>query len=100
MWDSVAEAARNTLGMRYQLLLHLYTLHRIAHEKGTPVMRPLWLNYPKDASTHQMDWQVMVGDALLVSPVLEQGLKSVKAYFPGGTTWYDVFDEGECIDAR
>ena len=100
LWDSVAEAARNTLGMRYQLLSHLYTLHRIAHEKGTPVMRPLWLNYPKDASTHQMDWQVMVGDALLVSPVLEQGLKSVKAYFPGGTTWYDVFDEGECIDAR
>lgn len=100
LWDSVAEAARNTLGVRYMLLSHFYTLHRTAHEQGTPVMRPLWLNYPEDASTHRMDRQVMVGDALLVSPVLEQGARSVKAYFPGGTTWYDMFDEAACIDAR
>ena len=30
----------------------------------------------------------MMGDALLVSPILYQGATSARAYFPRGT-WYD-----------
>ena len=40
----------------------------------------------------------MVGDALLVSPVLEQGADSVDAYFPPGT-WHSLWEDGQVVDA-
>jgi alpha-glucosidase len=33
----------------------------------------------------------MVGDALLVTPVLEQGYTNVSGVFPGNETWYDWY---------
>ena len=100
LWPSVLAAAKKSLEMRYKLLSYFYTLHRIASEKGMPVMRPLWLNYPQDDRTHRVDKQVMLGDAFLVTPVLEQGAEKVKGYFPAGTVWYDMFEESNNIDTR
>lgn len=40
----------------------------------------------------------MVGDALLVSPVLQQGATSVEAYFPQGT-WHSLWDDGQAVQA-
>lgn len=40
----------------------------------------------------------MVGDTLLVSPVLEQGATSLAAYFPPGT-WHSLWEDGQVIDA-
>ncbi len=40
----------------------------------------------------------MVGDALLVSPVLQQGADSVEAYFPHGT-WHSLWDDGVVVEA-
>lgn len=100
LWPSVLKAAKKSLEMRYKLLSYFYTLHRIASENGMPVMRPLWVNYPRDGSTHEIDRQVMLGEAFLVTPVLEEGVEKVKGYFPSGTVWYDMFEESESIDAR
>lgn len=100
LWDSVAETARTTLSMRYSLLPYWYTALQEAHATGAPVMRPMWLNYPQDEVTHRQDRQFMVGTALLVVPVLEPGATSVRGYFPGGTTWHSMFDDGQTIDAQ
>lgn len=40
----------------------------------------------------------MVGDALLVSPVLEQGATSVEAHFPPGT-WHSLWEDGHVVEA-
>lgn len=40
----------------------------------------------------------MVGPHLLVSPVLQQGATSVRAYFPPGT-WHSLWDTGEVVEA-
>ena len=37
------------------------------------VTRPLFFEFPHDAATYPIDRQFMVGNALLISPVLEQG---------------------------
>lgn len=41
----------------------------------------------------------MVGHALLVSPVLQQGATSVEAYFPPGT-WHSLWDNGGVVAAE
>lgn len=90
--------------MRYRLLPYLYTAFHGAHARGTLVAAPLWAACPGDAATHAIDAQWMLGDALLVSPVVIEGATSVDAYFPvlsnsGGngstaatTVWYSLFD--------
>lgn len=45
------------------------------------------MNFPGDNKTLDIDSQFMVGDSLLVSPVVEQGASEVEAYFPTGK-WF------------
>lgn len=69
-WESVAEAARRALGMRYRLLPYLYTAFAHSSESGAPVARPLFFEYPGDWSARGVQGQWMLGADLLVSPVL------------------------------
>jgi alpha-glucosidase len=89
LWDSVAEVSRKALGLRYQLLPFMYTLFYEAHTLGEMVTRSLWVNFPSDPATASIDRQFMLGRAVMVSPVLDQGASSVNAYFPAGL-WYDL----------
>jgi alpha-glucosidase (family GH31 glycosyl hydrolase) len=98
LWDSVTEAAKNALGMRYQMLPYLYTLFYQANTAGATVARGLWMNFPTDAATLTVEHQFMLGDAILVSPVVERGVDFVKAYFPQGL-WYDFKARSLAVDA-
>ena len=55
-------------------------------------MRPLWVAYPDDPRTWDMEKQFLAGGDLLVVPVTSQGATSVAVYFPGAAPWYDVAD--------
>ena len=70
-WQSVAEAGRQAIGMRYRLLPHLYTAFHRAQTVGTPVAKPLWFAYPSDPATHGIDDQWLLGD-LLITPIIHQ----------------------------
>lgn len=96
-WDSVAEAGRKALALRYQLLPYLYTLTYNSHANGDLLMRALWVNYPSDPTTLTQDGQYMWADSLLFTPVLTQGATSVTGYFPQGK-WYSLIDTS-VIDA-
>ncbi|XP_013145415.1 PREDICTED: neutral alpha-glucosidase AB [Papilio polytes] len=76
-----------------QLLCSRYTLFYEHTLDGTPVTRPYFQEYPNEEETYTIDDQYLLGDKLLVRPVLEAGVKSVKVYLPGretNTLWYDV----------
>lgn len=91
LWESVARTARTTLGFRYSILPYLYTLHKVAHETGTPVAQPLWFHHAHDVKTHTLDRQVMMGPAFLVTPVLRPGVTRVTGYLPNiNGSWYEV----------
>lgn len=88
-WESVAEASRNALNMRYKLLPFLYTLMYRAHVEGITVHNALWTHFPTDRNTISTDSQYMWSDALLFTPVVKEGATSVKGYFPKGI-WYQL----------
>ncbi|XP_060808019.1 neutral alpha-glucosidase AB [Amyelois transitella] len=78
---------------RYALLDFWYTLFFEHSRDGLPVMRPLFQEYPDETAVFTIDNEYLLGDKLLVRPVLEQGVSSVKVYLPGSRTrtlWYDV----------
>ncbi|XP_037349477.1 lysosomal alpha-glucosidase isoform X2 [Talpa occidentalis] len=87
--DSAQAAMRRAFGLRYALLPHLYTLFHRAHVAGETVARPLFLEFPEDPRTWTVDRQLLWGEALLITPVLEAGQAEVTGYFPAGT-WYDL----------
>jgi alpha-glucosidase (family GH31 glycosyl hydrolase) len=84
------EICRTSLNIRYTLLPYFYNLFYFAHTSGTPVWNALMFLYTNDPNTLSIDQQFMVGDAILVSPVLMEGATSVNAYFPADV-WYDFY---------
>jgi alpha-glucosidase len=81
---------RKYLKLRYRMMPFLYTTLEEAHRTGVPLFRPLMLNYQTDDNTLNLDDEFMVGDALLVAPILQPSQTSRLVYLPQGT-WYDYW---------
>lgn len=82
----VLEALRKAFHLRIQLVPYLYHLSRVAYDTGLPLCRPLYLVYPEDKEAYQVTTQYLLGDRLLVAPVVEAGgYRSV--YLPAGGWW-------------
>lgn len=88
--EEVLAISKKYIRLRYELLPYLYDLMRECEETGVPMMRPLVLEYEKDPQVRNRNDQFMVGDRILVSPVLEQGAREKLVYLPAGT-WYDYW---------
>ena len=84
---------RSAIQLRYSLMPYLYTLFHQAHKDGTPVMRPIWYEFPNQEAAYSTQDAFLFGQALLVSPVLEPGAKSVRVSLPGDDLWYDLLGE-------
>ncbi|CCG84334.1 protein of unknown function [Taphrina deformans PYCC 5710] len=98
VWSSVAEATRTAIHIRYSLLPYWYTLFHDAHVSGTPVIRAVMMEFPNDPTLAAADRQFMVGSAIMVVPVLEQGVEFTKGVFPGiamSDCWYDWYTKEE-----
>jgi len=76
--------------LRYQFLPYLYTLFKEAESTGCPIMRPLFLEYPDDDETLHLYDQFMVGENILVAPILRPGITHRLVYFPKGE-WIDYW---------
>jgi alpha-glucosidase len=81
---------RKYLKLRYRLLPFLYTTLEEAHRTGTPLFRPLLLNYQDDPNTYNLDDEFMIGDDLLVAPVVRPDVTQRLVYLPKGV-WYDYW---------
>jgi alpha-glucosidase len=81
---------RQYLKLRYQLLPFLYTTLEEAHRSGTPLFRPLVLNYQDDPNTHNLDDEFMISEDLLVAPIVKPDVTTRLVYLPKGI-WYDYW---------
>ncbi|KEF56297.1 alpha-glucosidase [Exophiala aquamarina CBS 119918] len=97
VWESVIDATKKAMDIRFQLLPYLYTLFYNAHTKGETVMRALAWEFPNDPSLANADRQFFLGPSILVTPVLTQGAITVDGVFPGlveGTeVYYDWYNK-------
>lgn len=84
------ELCRKQFFLHYNLLPYQYALMQEAHETGIPPMRHLMLEFPEDERCFGVEDEFMLGDALLVAPILEDYIESRTVYFPAGV-WYDLF---------
>jgi len=98
-WAHGSEAehiCRSFTELRYRLLPYNYSLAWEAHAHGTPLMRPLVLEYADDANVVDMGSEYMWGPSFLVAPVTKGGATRWAVYLPRGR-WYDYWTQ-ECYD--
>lgn len=81
------------LRLRRAMLPYLYSTARQTVETGLPMMRALALAFPDDQPARACLDQYMLGDALLVCPVLEPGARARDVYLPKGHVWYDYWSD-------
>ncbi|MFG2581848.1 glycoside hydrolase family 31 protein [Streptomyces malaysiensis] len=87
--SEVLEHAAAALRERQRLLPYFTTLAQLAARTGAPYVRPVWWRTPKDRALRDCEDAFLLGDALLVAPVLEEGARKRPVRLPRGR-WYDT----------
>ncbi|MFI9346389.1 glycoside hydrolase family 31 protein [Streptomyces sp. NPDC052773] len=88
----VLEHARVALLERRRLLPYFVTLAHLARRTGAPYVRPLWWGAPEDRALRDCEDAFLLGDCLLVAPVLDPGTDRRAVRLPRGR-WYDTATE-------
>jgi alpha-glucosidase len=88
--DDVEGICRDVLHLRNRLMSYLYTCIALAREYGVPVLRPLWMHEPDNASSYDVEDEFLIGDHVLVAPVLSPGAHERSVLLPEGL-WYDYW---------
>ncbi|PZU31787.1 MAG: hypothetical protein DI577_04540 [Microbacterium sp.] len=89
--ERVLPISRRFTHLREALLPYLERAARTAIETDRPLMRPLFFEFPSDERVWTAPTEWMLGDDLLVAPVLEPGVTRMPVYLPEGE-WIDVWD--------
>ena len=96
---TIEPVAKRYAELRYALMPYTYTLAREARDVGMPLMRAMWLHYPRDPLVRGMGSQYLWGRDLLIAPVFEKGATSRNVYLPAGD-WYDWWTNERSTGAR
>lgn len=102
--EEAYEILKHYLFLREDLLPYIERLMRETHEKGAPVMRPLFYDFPQDKAASGVEDAYMFGPDLLIAPVMELGLRSRAVYLPAGCRWVEAhtgksYDGGQTVQA-
>jgi alpha-D-xyloside xylohydrolase len=108
VWSFGEEAYKimsHYLDVRERLRPYIQKHMDIASRDGTPVMRPLFYDFPEDETCYTIEDQYMFGPEILVAPVLEPKAISRKIYLPEGAKWKDAltgktYKGGQTIDYK
>ncbi|ADQ06440.1 glycoside hydrolase family 31 [Caldicellulosiruptor hydrothermalis 108] len=102
--DKAYEIIKELLFLRERLRPYIAEQFKLTHERGTPIMRPLFYDFPQDDITWEIEDEYMFGPDILVAPVLYEGATSRRVYLPAGVKWVDVnygkiYEGGQWIDS-
>lgn len=78
------EILRDLVLLRERLRPYIEKQMQTASEKGYPVMRPMFFDYPEDEICYTLGEQYMFGDDILFAPVVNRGQTQKEVYLPEG----------------
>lgn len=96
-WKQAEKLVRDLFELRMKLLPMLYSAFAKYHDTGLPPVRPLVMDYVEDEQTFSIADQWLLGDNLLVAPLLADQTER-KVYLPEGD-WYD-FNSGQRLKGK
>lgn len=85
--ESFTNAFRQSAEMKYKLMPYVYAQAKECSNKGLPMVRALFVEFPHDAGAWLVEDEYMFGSQILVAPLLESG-NSRECYLPKGK-WID-----------
>lgn len=99
------EIMKSYIEMRERLRPYIRECMKKAHEKGTPVMRTMFYEFPEDTECWNVDTQYMFGPDIIVAPIFELGQRSRSVYLPKGQLWKnaktnEIFEGGQTVEVK
>ncbi|MBR3455433.1 MAG: alpha-xylosidase [Bacteroidaceae bacterium] len=85
--ESFTKAFRDCAEMKYKLMPYVYAQAKDCSERGLPMVRALFVEFPKDPGAWLVEDEYLFGSQILVAPMLESG-DSRMCYLPEGK-WID-----------
>lgn len=97
--EEIFQILKQFLFIRERLRPYIRQCMKQAHEKGTPIMRPMFYDFPEDSICwdKETQYQYMFGPDILVAPVMEEGMKERSVYLPKGLSWTES-RTGKCYE--
>lgn len=94
LYDSkrVQDVFRKSAEMKYRLMPYGYAQAKECTEKGLPMLRALFVEFPDDPGAWKVDDEYLFGSQILVAPLLESGMTGRTVYLPEGK-WIDYQTE-------
>lgn len=90
--EQVVRIARHCLDIRHRFKAKLLAAAQQTIVTGEPMIRPLWFADPHNIHAQLCDSEYLLGDDILVAPVLEENAAQVSIYFPQGQ-WKSIGDD-------
>jgi len=80
---------RKIAELKYMFIPYIFTQSYLSCKNGWPLLRTLFFNYPNDSTSWFIEDEYMLGNDLLVAPLMETGRKERKVYLPEGK-WINI----------
>jgi len=74
--------------LKYRLMPYVYAQAKDSSERGLPMLRALFVEFPDDPGSWNLDDEYLLGSSILVAPLMHQGETSRAVYLPPAT-WID-----------
>ena len=87
--EEAVDVLRFFTNLKMRLMPYLYRAAVQAHTEGIPTMRAMALEFPKDRTCLYLDRQYMLGDNLLVAPVMND--RGIGEYYLPKGCWTNFF---------
>ena len=89
--EDVEKILHKYLNLRLSMKDYLASVMEEASQNGSPVIRPMFYEFPEDARCWELDEQYMLGSRYLVAPVLYPQTWQRDVYLPAGR-WRSIHD--------
>ena len=97
IWGETAEKSMRIIyHMRSELMPYIYSTVWQAHSETLPILRGMYLEFPKNKEAYKQEGQYFWGDAFLSAPITKPGtgvnkVAEKKVWLPEGA-WYNFFN--------